>query len=215
MENESRNAITEAFNAYYSDAFETHGANALGVDWINDDVLRARYDMMLRLLPEQGTAPVSVLDVGCGYGGLLAHAKSKGIALQYTGLDISDPMIRYGQKTYPEATFINSDFFSFEPEEPFDYVFCNGLLTQKLTASHLEMDHYARGIIARLYAVCSRGAAVNMISNRVNYFADNLFYKSPVEALGFCMGLGAQVRLDHTYTPYEFAVYMYRPEALG
>ena len=213
-ESQGRDAITNAFKAYYSEAFETHGANAKGVDWINEDVLTTRYNMMLSLLPQNLTSPPKVLDVGCGYGGLLKHAKSVGIELSYTGIDLSEEMIRHGQQAHPEATFVAGDFFEFSTEERFDYVFCNGLLTQKLTASHLEMDRYARDIIARLYELSSVGAVANLISNRVNYFADNLFYKSPVEALGYCMGLGARVRLDHTYAPFEFAVYMYRPEAM-
>ena len=213
-ESTARDAITNAFKAYYSEAFETHGANAKGVDWINEDVLTTRYDMMLRLLPQGLSSKPTVLDVGCGYGGLLSHAKAKGLELNYTGIDLSEEMVRHGQATHPDATFIAGDFFDFAAETRFDYVFCNGLLTQKLTASHLEMDRYARDIIARLYALSTTGAVANLISNRVNYFADNLFYKSPVEALGYCMGLGARVRLDHTYAPFEFAVYMYRPEAL-
>jgi 2-polyprenyl-3-methyl-5-hydroxy-6-metoxy-1,4-benzoquinol methylase len=175
--------ITAALKQHYSTTFAEHGATARGVDWGRDADVALRYDKMLAVLETanvdggEARSRASLLDVGCGYGGLFAHASERQIRLDYTGID----------------------------------VVCNGILTQKLTTSIREMDVYAQAMIKRMFELCRRGIAFNLMTNKVNFTVENLYYRSPVELLAYCLAdITDRVRLDHSYKLYEYTVYLYR-----
>lgn len=205
--------ITKSLKAHYDETFRKHGPTVQGVDWgASDKKLAHRYDTMLSLLKETPEEqPVSILDVGCGYGGLALHMREKGVKARYTGLDIGEEMIDWARRNISgDVNFIVGDILSWRPEESFDYVICNGILTQKLNASHMEMDAYSRELIRKIFSLSRTGAAFNMMTNQVNFFADNLFYKSPVETLSWCLAeLTPHVRMDHSYAGFDYTVYLY------
>lgn len=211
-------AITSALKNHYASVFAEHGATARGVDWGAEEDVSLRYDKMLAVLDGDHTAlgesekrAVSMLDVGCGYGGLYKHAENRGTTLDYTGIDVVPEMIAHACATHSSATFECRDVFDVPLTRTFDYVVCNGILTQKLKASIREMDEYAQSLITRLYSLCRRGAAFNVMTSKVNFTAPNLYYRSPVEMLAFCMSdLTDKIRLDHSYRLYDYTVYLFR-----
>lgn len=209
--------ITAALKDHYSETFAKHGATARGVDWGRDADLALRYDKMLSVIElstesENGNAhTVSLLDVGCGYGGLFEHARQRGIAIDYTGIDVVPEMIEYARENITKARFACLDVFDVAFSERFDYVVCNGILTQKLTTSIREMDVYAQEMIKRLFELCRRGVAFNLMTNKVNFMVDNLYYRSPVELLSFCFAeVTDRIKIDHSYKLYDYTVYLYR-----
>ena len=170
--------ITATLQDYYARCFAEHGASPRGVDWQNWQTLALHYDKMLAVIePDLAVSRVSLLDVGCGFGGLLDHAKSKGIALDYTGIDIVPAMVEHGQKRHADAKFATTSIFDFNPERAFDYVVCNGVLTEKLDVSIKVFDEFARRVIRRMFELCERGIAFNLMTTHVNFTAPNLFYK--------------------------------------
>jgi SAM-dependent methyltransferase len=208
----SAEEISAAFVRHYTAKVNEHGPTAAGVDWRVDANAEIAYDKMLAVIREEdrGRRP-SVLDAGCGYGGLLGHARRHGLDLDYTGVDITPEMIAHGRRLYPEARFEAGDLLEW-PEAPrFDYVVCSGILTLKLAASILDMNAYFGRIVRRMFALADKGIAFNCMSNRVNYMEDKLYYRSPVEVLAFCLSeLSTKVRLDHAYERFEFTTYVYR-----
>jgi SAM-dependent methyltransferase len=197
---------------YYAKCFAEHGASPRGVDWHNWQSLALHYDKMLAVIePELAARQASLLDVGCGFGGLLDHAKSKGIALDYTGIDIVPAMIEHGRKRHADAKFANASIFDFDPGRAFDYVICNGVLTEKLDVSIKAFDEFARRMIRRMFEMCGRGIAFNLMTTHVNFTAANLFYKNPLETIAFCTAeLSSKFRIDHAYPHYDYTVYVFR-----
>jgi SAM-dependent methyltransferase len=209
--------ITAALKDHYSGTFAEHGATARGVDWGRDADLALRYDKMLSVIePSSGSDNgsshgISLLDVGCGYGGLFGHARKRDVAIDYTGIDVVPQMIEHAKETFPTARFACRDVFDDALSERFDYVVCNGILTQKLTTSIREMDVYAQEMIKRLFELCRRGVAFNLMTNKVNFMVDNLYYRSPVELLSFCFAeVTDRIKIDHSYKLYDYTVYLYR-----
>ena len=206
--------ITASLKAHYQRTFAEHGCTSAGVDWGTDESVRRRNHAMLQLIRndlDRPTAP-SLLDVGCGYANLLDQANDSGITLDYHGIDVVPEMTDAAAERHPHAGFRALDVFGLDDDERYDYLVCNGILTQKLEASQLDMQAYAKRLIARLYHHCRRGIAFNVMSSRVNFMADNLFYWSPVESLAFAISeLSSSVGLNHYYLPYEYTVYVYRP----
>ncbi len=207
--------IDTTLSSYYAKCFAEHGPSPRGVDWHNWQSLALHYDKMLAVIePDVAVSRVSLLDVGCGFGGLLDHAKSKGIALDYTGIDVVRAMIEHGQKRHADAMFATASIFDFDHERPFDYVVCNGVLTEKLDVSIKAFDEFARRMIRRMFELCGRGIAFNLMTTHVNFTAPNLYYKNPLETIAFCTAeLSSKFRIDHSYPHFDYTVYVFREMA--
>src|SRR5712664_1798358 len=91
--------ITESLRKHYTEKFARHGATSEGVDWGADaSRMLLRYDKMLALIETSPADKPSFLDVGCGYGGLLSHAGTRKLQLDYTGIDVADNMIKWARE---------------------------------------------------------------------------------------------------------------------
>lgn len=214
----SADEISAAFVRHYAAKVREHGPTAAGVDWRVDANAEIAYDKMLAVIRDEDRGRrVSLLDAGCGYGGLLGYARQRGIALDYTGVDVTPEMIEHGRRLYPGARFEAADLLDWQAPQPrYDYVVCSGILTLKLAASILDMNDYFGRIVRRMFALAETGIAFNAMSNRVNYMEDKLYYRSPVEVLAFCLAeLSSKVRLDHSYPRFEFTTYVYRDGRAG
>lgn len=206
--------IGEELGRHYAEKFDLHGANSQGVDWgTNESRMFLRYAKMLDLRRPSDAAIPSLLDVGCGYGGLLTFAVQQNIDLEYTGIDVAGNMIRWAGDNANAGTFIHGDVMSHPFSHGFDYVVCNGILTQKLDIPGLEMDVFAGALIRRLFSLATVGVAFNVMTTKVNHFANNLYYRNPAEMLAWCLTeITPHIRIDHSYPLYEYTVYLYHQE---
>jgi SAM-dependent methyltransferase len=204
-------AISKTLGEHYAAKFSSHGPTSEGVDWGPDQAKATlRYDKMLAVVTEPADRP-SLLDVGCGYGGLYQHALGRKIALSYTGIDVAANMIAWATEHIPDARFVQGDVLEAKFDQPFHYVVCNGILTQKLDTPVAEMEPFAGLLIRRLFSLCKVGAAFNMMTTKVNYSVDNLYYRNPADLLAWCLDeITPHLRLDHSYPLHEYTVYLYR-----
>lgn len=204
--------VTKKLKEHYEAIFSTNGPSARGVDWGSDEAkLHLRYAKMLAVIQEDCRAVPSLLDVGCGFGGLLGYARSRGIVLDYTGIDVAENMIDWARSSFKNAQFICGDFLECKFSRKFDYVVCNGILTQKLDIPGIVMDQFAAKLIRKMYSLCERGIAFNVMTTKVNFFSNNLYYRSPVELLAWCLNeITPYFRVDHAYPLFEYTVYLYR-----
>jgi SAM-dependent methyltransferase len=166
---------------------------------------------MLNVINDSSKNMASLLDVGCGYGGLQSYALSKNIELEYTGIDVAENMIDWAATNLPAGKFIQGDILDYRFAGKFDYVVCNGILTQKLETPGLEMDQFAARLIRQMFSLCNIGIAFNTMTTKVNYYSNNLYYRNPAEMLSWCLSeITPHVRLDHAYPLYEYTTYLYR-----
>jgi SAM-dependent methyltransferase len=201
--------LSALMKSHHAEVFKRHGCTPQGVDWgPQEDRFWLRHNNFMKLIERD--ASCSLLDVGCGYGAFLDAPTA--VKIEYTGIDIVEEAAQQGKARHPEATFLSGNFLdhSFEPGT-FDYAICNGIMTQKLTATIGEMDAYTKAICRKMFLMCRKGIAFNMMTSYVNFTAPNLFYKSPSEMLTWTMSeLSPSVMLDHSYPLYEFMIYVFR-----
>lgn len=214
--------VTNIQREYHAKVFELHGDTAKGVDWNDEGELLVRYDKMLAVMQKDFTlppSPVSMLDVGCGWGGLLRRANTLNVALNYTGIDVVEAMTLHGRAEFPNAMFINGDIFDLHDESVYDFIVCNGILTQKHNISIPDMERHAKRLVRKMFELCRHGIAFNMMSTRVNFMVNNLYYQNPAELLAWLLSeVSPRVRLDHGYSSlangrgkfYDFTVYVYK-----
>ena len=72
----------------------------------------------------------SVLDLGCGCGGLGFALKERFGIKNYTGIDINKTAINIAKSLNPEGNFINSDIADLKADslKSYDFVFCLGTI---------------------------------------------------------------------------------------
>jgi SAM-dependent methyltransferase len=206
------NPISKTLGRHYSGKFSVHGPSPEGVDWGPDEAkMFLRYDKMLGVVNFAAGNRASLLDVGCGYGGLQQYAIRKDIDLDYTGIDVAANMIEWAGANLPSGNFVHGDILDQNFDRAFDYVVCNGILTQRLEATGLEMDQFANQVIRKMFSLCTIGMAFNVMTTKVNYHSSNLYYRNPAELLSWCLNeITPHLKLDHSYPLYEYTIYLYR-----
>src|SRR5690349_4350092 len=150
--------VTELLHQHHAKLFAEHGATPRGVDWNDEREMLFRYSKMMAVLAKDFYAPErppTFLDVGCGWGGLHRWATEQSIDVDYTGIDIVESMITYNREQYPHAKFIHGDVFSLDSSQGYDFVVCNAILTQKLTATNVEMDAFAKKLVRKMFELCN------------------------------------------------------------
>jgi SAM-dependent methyltransferase len=215
----SFSAIRQALASHYASTFEKYGACPEGVDWgPHAEDHHLRLDLMIDVTRQglAGMGKPSLLDVGCGFGSLLDRATARGIELEYAGVDVCQPMVELARERHPDAKWIVADVLTGEMPHCYDFVVCNGILTQKLGASNREMDEFLKALVRRMFSLCKVGIAFNVMSTHVNFMVPNLYYRSPAELLAWCMSeITPKAMLHSAYPLFEFTVYLYREDAAG
>jgi len=204
--------ISDSLRRHYSERFASYGPTSEGVDWGADESkMLLRFDKMLAVVELPLAHKPTLLDVGCGYGGLLGHLASRNMEMDYMGIDVADNMIKWATAKFSSGCFVCGDILNHSFQGSYDYVVCSGILTQKLNATIADMDRFAGKLIRRMFDLCRRGIAFNVMTTKVNYFSNNLYYRNPAELLSWCITeISPYIKIDHAYPLYEYTVYLYR-----
>lgn len=199
---------------HYEKCFSEHGPGHLGVDWPNARDADIRYATMLGVIDDDGD-PISLLDFGCGSGGLfdyLERHRSEYESVRYQGHDISKAYVDYCRQTYPDVNFTCGDVLVDARLPRVDYAVANGVFTEKLTLSTDEMFEFLRDIVTVLYASVDRGLAFNVMSKKVDWERDDLFHLDAKRLRSFAVDeLGASLELVEDYGLYEYTAYLRKP----
>jgi SAM-dependent methyltransferase len=196
--------LPESTARWYEDKVRTYGFDHRGLGFRTRTSQLKRFEALMALGDLEGCR---ILDVGCGFGDFLAFLQERGVHPHYTGIDICEPMVRrcierFGQ----DARFEVADLLEYEPADTFDYVFGSGLfgldaegVRERILPSLGRMVRWAR-----------TGVAVNFLSAAYPNPAENRIYVEPGKAMEAALTLAPAVRLDHTYLPNDFTLYLYR-----
>ena len=193
---------------WYADKVRTFGFDHRGLGFRNKSSQDKRFEALLALGDLDGAR---ILDVGCGFGDLLAFLAERGIEPEYTGLDICEPMIeRCRERFEPDAgRFLVGDALQFEPDEPYDYVVASGLFGLDSVGARDRI----RPTLERLFALSRIAMAVNFLSTRSPNPVEARIYVDPCKALEAGLSLTPAARIDHTYLPNDFTLFLYKTPA--
>lgn len=201
--------ITKTLHDHYQSTFVSNGETAKGVDWRDKETMELRFQKMFEIKCDDKVS--SWLDVGCGYGGFGLWLHEKARQDHYSGVEVVSELADSAIKKFDKSSILKGDFLELEIPKKFDYVICNGILTQKLSNSLLEMDQYSFKLIEKMFAIAEKGIAFNIMSSYVNFFAPNLYYKNPAEVFVNCASrFGSKIKIDQSYGLYEFTTYIYK-----
>ena len=193
---------------YYNKVFNKHGETPEGLAWDNQINLNKRYEVMFDIIKHYNS---TILDFGCGYGGLYEWILNNKKSVEYTGLDINKEVLKIAEEKYPKTTWINSDIHKNLFDLNFDYIICNGTFTVKDTLTQEEMTNFMCNTLEKLWTKTNKGIAFNVMSKLVDWERDDLFNVS-IDQLGQWLvdNLSRNFVIKNNYGLYEYTVYVYK-----
>jgi len=190
---------------WYADKVRRYGYDHRGLGFGNRSSQEKRFEALLALGDFDGSR---VLDAGCGFGDFLAFLLERGIEPVYTGLDVCEPMIERCRERFEPATgrFIAGDALDWEPDEHYDYVVASGLFGLDSVGGRERI----RPTVERLFGHARVGAAMNFLSARSQRPTEGRIYVDPCKALEAGLDLTPAARIDHSYLPNDFTLYLFK-----
>jgi len=200
--------ILQQVNDYYSQKIQLHGLTPQGVDWNGEESQLIRFHQLMRVVSDEVTdSEFSLLDYGCGYGGMVDFLDSKyADQIHYFGFDISEDMISAAidRNNKAEAFFTKLDV-----SQIFDYVVASGIFNVKQDTSDSEWIDYMNVILDDMHQRSKKGFSFNILSaySDSDHRKDYLFYAKPEELFSYCKRrFSKNVALLHDYQLYEFTI---------
>lgn len=207
----------------YAGAINAHGPSHSGVGYSSRTAQMLRLRVLLRLLsdsPEAATrTPVSVHDLGCGYGALwplLDEMETPPISA-YWGWDITRTMIRASRALHggePRAHFMVGAC----PDAVADYGFVSGTFNFRARISLPEWRDYVAASLTTFAGYCRKGMAFNLLDVRAPKQGEAMFYNRPEDWRPFAEALvaargGGRVVLATDYLPDDFTLFLWFDQA--
>lgn len=202
--------MTDPVADHYRRLLFEHGDSPEAAQYSSRESQERRFAQLAAIADLRGTR---VLDFGCGTAHLASYLEQRGIHVQYTGVDVVDEFFAVAGSKHPRHRFGRIEDFA---GERFDFCLVSGVFNNKRNDSR---DFYEQSL-RKLFALCERGIAFNMMSTYVDFQDPGLFYEQPERAFEFVKrSITPYVTLRHDYEvksgviPFEFAIYAYRSAA--
>jgi len=199
MKKEQRKRIVDR----HRDSLTRFGYSSHALYWSSTEIQEIRFKVLAGIGIESGD---SLLDVGCGFGDFKSWFEKQGGALNYSGIDLSPDLLIEAKKRHPGVRLIEGDLFDMTfAEQEFDWVILSGALNEQLN----DDGAYAHRVIERMYALCQKGVAFNLLDARY-LKAHDLQSHQPEELLTYCRSLCPDCTLQDDYLKNDFTIYMRR-----
>ncbi len=187
----------------HRDSLTRYGYHPNALYWSGREIQEIRFKVLADIGIQDGD---SVLDLGCGFGDFKSWAIEQGVRLNYTGVDLSPDILTQAKKRHADGIFLSGDLFDMDfAEQSFDWVILSGALNEQLN----DDSAYAKSVIDRMYALCRKGVAFNMLDARF-LKAHDLHSQIPQDILLYCQQLCPNCELYDDYLKNDFSIYMRR-----
>lgn len=191
--------------SYYDDLVNRYGHDPRAVDASSEASLLLRYQALADVGDMTGR---SVLEVGCGLGGLGHYLTQRFDDVRYLGIDISPRMVEEGRKAHPGLDLQQRNLLQIDDGDRWDFVLAQGIFY--LLGD--EAEPQSQRLMAKMFSVAEVAVAFTAISSWSPSHEEAEFYMDPAWTLSYCRTLTARLVLRHDYHPGDMAVYLYKRE---
>jgi len=189
---------------WYEDKVRRFGYDHRGLGFRTRSSQEKRFEALMQLGNFHGRR---VLDVGCGFGDFLAYMHERGIRPEYTGIDLCEAMAARGRERFgDQGTFVACDVLEYSPERRPDYVVASGLFGLDAEGARERIQP----TIEHMFDWAVHGAAMNFLSAYAPEPAEARVYVDPLDALELGLALTPAARIDHSYLPNDFTLYLFK-----
>lgn len=212
-------AAPACVECYYTARLRRHGATPQGVDWDSEMSQRLRFVQLLKVVRDW-SQPLSLHDLGCGYGALLAHLADRhpGAIVHYMGTDVSAEMIaRARRRRHPRGAPRPRRFAVATATLPVsDYSVASGIFNVKLETPAAAWEQHVASTLSRMRSASRKGFAVNFMSPQALALrpgaAANLYGAPATQWTAYCRDvLACEVELVADYGLPEFTLLVRHP----
>lgn len=206
MKNIVNEVLLSEVALYYSDKLSEHGQSPRGVDWNGEESQILRFEQLCKIV--ENSQEFSINDLGCGYGALYAYLSQQFEQVIYTGIDVSEDMIKAAVQRYQDVTQTRF-IFSHEPDKTADYSVASGIFNVRLGRSDAEWFAYLETTLDMLNRTSRKGFSFNCLTSYsdTDKKRDYLYYADPCALFDLCKRkYSRNVALLHDYGLYEFTI---------
>lgn len=147
-----------------------------------------------------------VLDIGCGFADYYDFLSNKYEDVDYSGVDISEAMIKIAKKLHPDLNLEVRNVFEVPFERKFDVVSANGIFYLLGKEAWPIMCDF----IKKMYDMSEQVVVFNTLSTWADDKVDGEFYADPELTIKFCKSISPWVTLRHDYHSRDFSVFIYK-----
>jgi trans-aconitate methyltransferase len=188
------------FHQHRISAYQNGTVKALG--WKGEESQRKRFEIISSV---GDFTNCSILDVGCGYGGLKAYLDQLFSNFTYLGIDLMPEFIREAEQLYknePNTHFLHADFTKVVLPQ-LDYVIASGAFGYLSS----DPDFYFDAIV-KLYSASKKTFVFNMLDKE--HFPDHPLLKGHdrKEIETYCQSICKSSKVIDGYLEDDFTVIM-------
>lgn len=147
---------------YYTAKIERHGPTPAGVDWPSARAQELRFAQLLRVC--DFGAPLTLDDIGCGYGALLGHIErtSPAATVDYLGVDLSAAMVTRARRLWRDRPTAAFEVGGRSPRTA-DYSVASGTFNVRIDEPIELWERFVADTLRGMAAASRRGFAVNFL----------------------------------------------------
>jgi SAM-dependent methyltransferase len=189
----------------YRDRYAKFGYDRRTLGW-DKDCQQVRFQAALEGLRDEDYT--SVLDVGCGFGDLLAYLRNADWRGRYTGIDLVPELLSEARSRHAgdaNATFEDVDASAGAYERQSSLAVALGVFNHRL---HQDNREFIAATLDAMWRSSTRVVVCDFLSDSAEQDKrrDDLYYANPSEILALARRYSRRVALHHAYMPFEFHV---------
>jgi len=211
----NRKEYQEAMVQQHRDWTQKHGLNEKALGWGSEEGMLARYNaacQVLDLISPPGLVQKTVLDVGCGYGGLLRVAELR-FPKRYVGIDLVEEFIHEaagrrkverdaGRTWIAGIDFLVADVFAME--EKFDIVFALGVAWME------GGKEFLRALMQKCFDLCEVATVVSVTHDMTLGEKEGFNLLSTDEFARMAGEVAERWVVRHDFWPNDLMCYLYK-----
>lgn len=201
----------ENIRRYFGEKLETYGPTPRGADWNSEDAQQRRFAQLVMVFdpvidPQEA---FTVIDYGCGYGGLVDYLLEQGYRFRYTGYDLLEAVVIRARKIHAGKPVSCAFTASQAGLQPADYVMASGIFNIKFDATDEAWTEEVLHTLHNMDRLSQRGFAFNMLTSYSDpeFMRPHLYYANPGFMFDYCKRhFSRNVALLHDYDLYDFTI---------
>jgi SAM-dependent methyltransferase len=196
----------------YRKRYEQFGYSPMTLGW-NKDCQWVRFKAAFEGLRKEEY--FSVLDVGCGFGDLLAYLRIERWRGFYTGIDLVPELLDEARRRYgsvDDVGFECADIANRKGSDKFDAAIAIGIFNHKLHQNQLEFVNATLNTMwcsSRHVVVCDFLSTASEPAR----MRDDLFYADPREIYEIASRYSRRLTIHHSYMPFEFQIKLWHDDS--
>ena len=156
----------------------------------------------------------SILDFGCGLGGLYTFLKRRYTNFRYKGVDIVKEFINENKRNFPAVSFeLISSYEAIQNQ--FDYIISSGVFNIQYSPG-TSNEPYIFKAISHLFSMASVSLSLDFMHDEVDYQQENAHHQNIISLYSFVIeNLSRRVIIDRSTFPYEFTITIFKNQTIA